>query len=299
LVMKRYLWVVSLLLVFVLGGLLIAGCAPQQAEEGDPLEDEQEPAGFTGNYKFGGSTALEPIFTSAIEAFQDLHPEARLSYDAPGSTVGIQGVIDGVYTLAGASRDIREEEITAGAFGIQIALDSLAVIVHGEVGVDSLSLEQVARIFAGEYENWADVGGANAPIVVVNRDEASGTFGAFQDLVMEEVLGDEAEFRADAMVVASAGEVVTKVAGTPNTIGYVGFGHLDRVREAGAKYILVDEIEMTMEAVRAGEYPISRRVYAVHKGELVEGTLEKAFVDFLLSAEGQEIIEEEGFIKLP
>ena len=294
--MRKRVWATVLMLLLALGVMVFTGCAPVQQENEQPGE---QPAEFTGTYNFGGSTALEPIFTSAIEAFADLHPEARVSYDATGSTIGIQGVIDGVYSLAGASRDIREEEIAAGAFGIQIALDSLAVIVHGEVGVDRLTLEQVARIFSGEIQNWSEVGGADAPIVVVNRDEASGTFGAFEDLVMEEVLGDDAEFRADAMVVASAGEVVTKVAGTPGTIGYVGFGHLDRVREAGAKYVLVDGIEMTMETVMAGEYPISRRVYAVHKGELVEGTLEKAFVDFLLSDEGQSIIEEEGFIRLP
>ena len=297
--MKKYMWLVSLLVISIVG-TMFAGCAPPQEERGEPQQEEgEEPAGFTGEYKFGGSTALEPIFTSAIEAFQDLHPDVRLSYDAPGSTVGIQGAIDGIYSLAGASRDLKDEEITAGAVDIQIALDSLAVIVHGEVGVDSLTLEQVARIFAGEYKNWSDVGGGDAPIVVVNRDEASGTFGAFEDLVMEEVLGDEAEFRADAIVAASAGDVVTKVSGTPNTIGYVGFGHLDRVKEAGAKYILVDNIEMTIESVKAGQYPISRRVYAVHKGEPVEGSVEKAFVDFLLSAEGQAIVEEEGFIRLP
>jgi len=298
--MKKRVWVTMFALLLAVGMMAFTGCAPAQQENEQPAgQPAGQPAEFTGTYNFGGSTALEPIFTSALEAFADLHPEARVSYDAPGSTVGIQGVIDGVYSLAGASRDLREEEILAGAFGIQIALDSLAVIVHGEVGIDRLTLDQVARIFSGEIQNWSEVGGADAPIVVVNRDEASGTFGAFEDLVMEEVLGDDAEFRSDAMVVASAGEVVTKVAGTPGTIGYVGFGHLDRVREAGAKYVLVDDIEMTMEAVMAGEYPISRRVYAVHKGELVEGTLEKAFVDFLLSDEGQSIIEEEGFIRLP
>jgi len=288
---KNVLGSVFVLLV-VLSVITLSGCAPAQ-------QDNEQPDGFTGTYNFGGSTALEPIFTSAIEAFADMHPNARVSYDIPGSTVGIQGVIDGVYSLGGASRDLREEEIAAGAFGIQIALDSLAVIVHGEVGVDSLTLEQVARIFSGEISNWSEVGGTDASIVVINRDEASGTFGAFEDLVMEEVLGDDAEFRIDAMVVASAGEVVTKVAGTPGAIGYVGFGHLDRVREAGAAYITIDGIEMTMDSVTAGEYPISRRVYAVHRGELVEGTLEGAFVEFLLSEEGQSIVEDAGFIRLP
>lgn len=280
------------LVVLSLGAVLMIGCAQQ-------AETPQAEGTFTGTFNFGGSTALEPIFTSAIEAFGELHPDARISYDAPGSSVGIQGVIDGVFSLAGASRDLDEEEIAAGAIGTHIALDSLAVIVHGDVAVDRLTLEQVARIFSGEIANWSEVGGLDAPIVVVNRDEASGTFGAFEDLVMEEVLGDDAAFRADAMVVASAGEVVTKVAGTPGTIGYVGFGHLDRVMEAGAKYILVNDIEMTMESVMAGEYPISRRVYAVSRGELPEGSLEKAFVDFLLSEDGQAIIEEEGFIRLP
>jgi len=280
-----------LLMVFALAAL--TACAPAGTPEAG------QDAGFSGTYNFGGSTALEPIFTSAIEAFAETYPDARISYDALGSTVGVQSVVDGVFTLAGLSRDLREEEAAAGAIATQIALDSLAIIVHGEVGVDNLTLEQVARIFSGEIQNWSEVGGADVAIVVVNRDEASGTFGAFEDLVMEEVLGDDAEFRADAMVVASAGEVVTKVAGTPGTVGYVGFGHLDRVREAGASYVLVDNIEINIDSVIAGEYPISRRVYAVHNGELVDGTLEKAFVDFLLSTEGQRIVEEEGFIRLP
>jgi len=255
---------------------------------------------FAGNYPMGGSTTVEPIAVSAIEAFAIKYPDAKLSYDSQGSSVGVQGVIDGVYALGGSSRELKDKEKEAGAVPHAVALDGIAVIVNESVLVDNLSLAQVAKIFTGEIKNWSQVGGANKPIVVVNRDEASGTRAAFLELVLEKVLGKEqSKFIADAITVESNGDMVTKVGQTPDTIGYCGFGYIDKAKNMGAKTISVDGEDAEISAVLAGKYPVSRRLYMVSKGQLVEGTLEKTFVDFILSDEGQQIVEEAGFIALP
>jgi phosphate transport system substrate-binding protein len=255
---------------------------------------------FAGNYPMGGSTTVEPIAVSAIEAFAKEYPDAKLSYDAQGSSVGVTGVIDGVYVLGGSSRDLKESEMQAGAVPNAVALDGIAVIANQNVPIDNLSLEQVAKIFAGQITNWKQVGGMDRKIVVVNRDEASGTRAAFLELVLQKVMGkDQGKFVMDAITVESNGDMVTKVGQTPDTIGYCGIGYVDRAKNMGGKEVSVDGKDPQMSNVVSGSYPIARKLYMVSKGELKEGTLEKAFVDFILSSDGQHIVEDAGFIPLP
>jgi phosphate transport system substrate-binding protein len=261
--------------------------------------DGGDAEGFSGSYAFGGSTTVLPIAEVAIEDFMDMHPGVELTYEGQGSSVGVQGVIDGVYSLGGASRELKDKEMSAGAIATPIALDGIAVVVNGGVPVDNLSIEQVAKIFTGEIHNWSAVGGPNKAIVVVNRDEASGTRAAFLELCLEKALGDDAKYILDAITVESNGDMVTKVGATPDAIGYCGFGYIDKARNAGAKEISVEGVDPTVDAVLSGEYPVSRKLNIVHKGALKEGSLEKAFVDFLLSPDGQAIVEDEGFIALP
>ncbi|MBN2554130.1 MAG: phosphate ABC transporter substrate-binding protein [Spirochaetales bacterium] len=277
---------------------LIAVAAAGFAFAGGGSEGD-DAGGFSGSYAFGGSTTVLPIAEVAIEEFMDMHPGVELTYEGQGSSVGVQGVIDGVYALGGASRELKDKEMSAGAVATPIALDGIAVVVNGGVPVDNLSLGQVARIFTGEIRNWSAVGGPYKPIVVVNRDEASGTRAAFLELCLEEALGDDVKFILDAITVESNGDMVTKVGATPDAIGYCGFGYIDRARNAGAKEISVDGSDPTVDNVLSGSYPISRKLNIVHKGALAEGSLEKAFVDFLLSPDGQAIVEDEGFIALP
>ena len=261
--------------------------------------DGGDAEGFSGSYAFGGSTTVLPIAEVAIEDFMDMHPGVELTYEGQGSSVGVQGVIDDVYSLGGASRELKDKELSAGAMATPIALDGIAVVVNGGVPVDNLSIDQVAKIFTGEIRNWSGVGGPDKAIVVVNRDEASGTRAAFLELCLEEALGDDVKFILDAITVESNGDMVTKVGATPDAIGYCGFGYIDRARNAGAKEISVDGSDPTVDNVLSGSFPISRKLNIVHKGALKEGSLEKAFVDFLLSADGQDIVEDEGFIALP
>jgi phosphate transport system substrate-binding protein len=307
--------VILMTLVLSIAILAFTGCVQDNNSQEDTSQepnnnsstntDNEESANnedsFAGTYNFGGSTTVEPIALAAIEEFEELYPDVKISYDGTGSSTGIQGVLDGTYSLGAASRDIKEEEKQSGAVAIPIALDGIAVIANENVDVADLSLEQLAKIFTGEITNWKEVGGSDNPIVVVNRDEASGTRGAFSEMVLEEALGKDPEptFIAEAVTTDSNGDMITKVGTTPNAIGYCGFGYIEQAKDAGAKTISIEGVQPEIDTVADGSYPISRYLNFVSNGELQEGTLEKEFIDFLLSDEGQAIVEDEGFIRLP
>ncbi|MBN2324682.1 MAG: phosphate ABC transporter substrate-binding protein [Spirochaetes bacterium] len=288
--MKKSFYVlpIALLSLLVAAGAVFAG---SKEVEGDGK--------FAGDYAMGGSTTVEPIVVSAIEAFAKKYPAAKISYDAQGSSVGVTGVVDGVYVLGGSSRELKDKEIDAGVVPTAIALDGIAVVVNDNVPIDNLSLEQVARIFAGEIRNWKEVSGPDREIVVVNRDEASGTRAAFSELVLEKNFGKgKAKFIADAITTESNGDMVTKVGQTPDTIGYCGFGYIDKAKNIGGKTISVDGSDPTVANVLTKEYPVSRYLYVVSKGQIEPGSLNEAFVSFLLSDEGQQIVEETGYIAI-
>ncbi|MBN2625489.1 MAG: phosphate ABC transporter substrate-binding protein [Spirochaetales bacterium] len=255
---------------------------------------EPAKAEWSGSFAFGGSTTLEPIIVDAIEVMQARYPGVQISYDAPGSSAGVSGAIDGTYSLGCASRELKDDEKAKGAVATPVALDGVAVVVNkASVGVDNLSLEQVSNIFAGEITNWSEVGGKDAPIVVISRDEASGTRDCF----------DHATFKAigkkivqTALITTGNGDMVAKVGATPNSIGYCGFGYI--TKDPGAKAVTVNEVAPSEKNVLAGSYAISRKLNVISKGQFADGSFEKFFLDYLLSSEGQEIAASNKFIKL-
>lgn len=281
---KRLAWrIVSLSLLFTLPTLVFAG---GNQEGGDRLR-----------LSMGGSTTVEPIMTTAMEVYRtDVDPSAELSYDAQGSTVGIRGVLNGIYDIGASSRALFPDERQQGLVATPIALDGLAVIVNDSVPLDDLPLEDIAAIFVGEIRNWSRLGGPDAEIVVVNRDEASGTFGAFMELVLEKTYGDDARFIRNALVTESNGNMATMVAQTPHAIGYASLATLDRLRQSGGKALTVNGIEDKPETVLNGTYPITRPLSVITYGE-PDGK-RRVFVDFLLSQRGQDIALEVGYLPL-
>jgi phosphate transport system substrate-binding protein len=250
------------------------------------------------NFNFGGSTTVLPIMESAIDMYKQKHPEITISYEGLGSSVGISNVIAGTYTLGGSSRTLKPEEEAEGVIATPISLDGVAVIVNSNIVIDNLTLVKIADIFAGKIINWKEVDGPDAEIVLINRDEASGTRETFLITCIEKALGKDGKFSDKADVVSSNGDMTQKVGSIPNSIGYCGFGFIDRARNSGAKDILVNGIEPVEANVMNGSYPLSRKLFVVHKGPLKDGTVEKDFVDFLLSPEGQDIVAAEKFIPL-
>lgn len=240
-----------------------------------------------------GSTTVLPIAQSCAEVFMEENPDISISVQGGGSGVGIASLIDGTCNIADASRPIKEKEIaTAQEKGINpvetvIARDAIALVVHPSNTLTGLTLAEIKDIYTGKVSNWSEVGGADQEIIVVSRDSASGTFETFNELALE---GEKV--RADALLQASNAAVVTTVANTPGAIGYVGLGYVSKEIKA----LTVDEVIPSKETVNAGDYPLARSLFMYTDGK-PEGAVKK-FIDFVLSAEGQKLVEENGYISL-
>lgn len=240
-----------------------------------------------------GSTTVLPIAQPCAEVFMDQNPDIDISIQGGGSGVGITSLIDGTCDIGNSSRPVKEEEVAkAKEKGVElfaniIAKDAMAVIVHTSNKIDGLTLEQIKAIYTGEISSWSPVGGADRMIVVVSRDSASGTFEAFNELALH-----KEKLRPDALMQASNAAVATTVANTPGAIGYVGLGYVT----SQVKAIKVNDIIPSKETVNDNSYPLARPLFMYTNGE-PEGIV-KEFIDFVLSAEGQKLVEENGFIRV-
>ena len=238
-----------------------------------------------------GSTTVLPIAQLCAEKFMDQHPDVNISVRGGGSGVGIAALIDGTCDIAMASRPMKTKELkSARGKGINplatvIAKDGIAIIVHPSNPLSEITLAQLKDIYTGKISNWKDVGGKPGKIVVISRDVASGTFEVFKKIVLK-----GAKTRADALMLASNKAVSTTVEKTPGAIGYVGLGYIS----SKVKALAVDGVEPTKETVVSGKYKLARPLYLYTDGKPTG--LAKEFIDFVLSPEGQEIVDKIGFV---
>lgn len=250
---------------------------------------------FSGTYTFGGSTTVQPIANVAIEQFAKANPKVKISYEGLGSGTGLKQLAEGTLTLAGSSRDLKDSESSAGLIPTVIARDAITVVVNKDISVANLSRDQLSGIYSGTIVNWKAVGGKDEPIVVVNRDETSGTYGTFKELVLDP---GKLAFTKNAIVSKENGEVAAKVASSPGAIGYVGLGYVEQIVGAGGKVLSINGVEPSVGTTLDGSYPLSRNLYLVTKGAPKAGSVEKAFIDYILSARGKIIVKEAGFVPL-
>jgi len=250
---------------------------------------------LSGTYTFGGSTTVQPIANVAIEQFVKANPNVKISYEGLGSGTGLKQLADGVVSLAGSSRELKQSELDAGLVPVVIARDALTVVVNKDIGVANLTKEQLAGIYSGTITNWNQVGGKNEVINVINRDETSGTYTAFKELVLDP---KKLSYTKNAIVAKENGEVAAKVASTPGAIGYVGLGFVGEITKAGGKALAIEGVDASVKTTLDGTYALSRSLYIATKGPAKTGTVEKAFIDYLLSARGKIIVKEAGFVPL-
>lgn len=269
--------IVALLCGSVMISGLAVGCGSGGSSEGD-----------TAKITISGSTSVGPTMEVLAEAYQK-NNDIKIEVQQPGSSAGIKNTIDGTSDLGMSSRDLKDEE-TTDIEGTQIAIDGIAVVTNTANKVENLTVNQVKDIFTGKITNWKEVGGQDAPIVVISREEGSGTRDGFQD-----ILGFESEeLTKDATINDGSGNVKSTVEGNENAIAYISFGYLDDTLND----LKIDGVEANDENVVAGKYPISRPFLVINKKDAMTDNA-KAFVDFIMSEEGQNIISEEGFIKAP
>jgi phosphate transport system substrate-binding protein len=240
-----------------------------------------------------GSTTVLPIAQVTAEVFMERNPSVDISVQGGGSGVGVAALIDGTTDIATSSRKMKDEEIAkAKAKGVnpretKIAMDGIAVIVNPKNQIKALTKDQIKAIYTGKISNWAELGGKNMKIVVVNRDSSSGTFEAFEQLAL-----DKTKVRPDALTNASNQTVVQTVAQTPGTIGYAGLGYLI----PKVKAVTVNGIACSEATVLSGKYPLSRPLFMYTNGDPTGAV--KAFIDFVLSKEGQKLVKEERFVAI-
>lgn len=283
--MRKLLLVLSSIVMIA----LLAACGGTAAEEA-VVEEAAAEDGLSGSLSLAGSTTVQPLAELLAEAFMAENAGVEITVTGGGSSVGVKSAVDDSADLGMASREVKDSELaeTPALVSTAIASDGVAVVVHPDNPVAELTLEQVAKIFSGEITNWSEVGGNDEMISVVIREESSGTRACFD----EKVLSEEVLPTTTAIVQPSNGALVTTISTTPNAIGYISFGYMDE----STKGIVVDGIAPTIENVVSGVYAISRNLNLISNGEASD--LAQAFMDFALSAEGQVIAEEEGFISV-
>jgi phosphate transport system substrate-binding protein len=255
-------------------------------------------AQLSGTYTFGGSTTVSPIAYAAIEQFQKDNPDVKISYESTGSGAGLTALAAGQISMAGSSADLSADQLKTLVPTI-IGLDGLTPVVNKNVKLSNINKANLAAVFTGKITNWKDLGGQDMKIVVVNRDESSGTYKSFWEIVCQGPYGKTIAYTKDAIVTKENGEVAAKVASTPGSIGYVGLAFVEEVVKKGGRSLMVDGVKDTIPNVIAKKWPISRQLYLVTKGPAADGSVEKAFIDFVLSAKGQAIVKSTDYIPLP
>lgn len=250
----------------------------------------------TETIRISGSTSVLPIVSEAAKQYRQLHPEIRLTVSGGGSGVGVASVERGTIDIGMASRPLSSAEtkrLNSRAQLIPIAHDAVAIAVSKAVyesGVQSLSLQQIAAIYRGEIRNWRELGGLDAPILVIDKEASRGTRHVFASVV----LGDpHARARGATIITGSNNEEQAVIARSDQAIGMLSNAWLnDRVRAIaigeGASALLP-----TPENISAGRYPIKRDLNILVPTERTAPVAE--FVDYLLSEQGQSVVATVGF----
>ena len=234
--------------------------------------------------EIGGSTSLTPLMESLQAEYAKVRPNVRVNISGTGSGDGITNA--GVtYQIGMTSRDLTPAELGRGLKAELIAVDGIAVIVNRDNAVSNLSVEQIHGIYTGTITNWSQVGGRNAPIAVVSREEGSGTRGAF-----EEIVNFRGRLLASANQLTSTGAILANVAQNQDAIGYISLGSvIDSV-----KALSVAGVAPTTANVSRGAYQIARP-FIVLTGNNVhhEST---SFIEWILTPAGQAVVTARGYI---
>ena len=281
----------------------------------------------TGLFNYGGSTSWAPIRLVVDSAIQAARPELRLRYvepsnASPGSSTGIQSLIDGQLAFAQSSRPVLDQELSRAqqrGFSLKqipVAIDGLAVAVNPNLNIPGITVEQLKSIYTGKINNWSQVGGPNIPIKPYSRRIVDG---GTVELFVQDILGGQA-FSSNVEFISTTTQALQKLAGSPGSIYYASAPEvipqcsikaLPLGRTQGqyiAPYqepsVLPSECpgkrnKLNIEAFQSGKYPITRNLFVVVKQNgQTEQQAGVAYANLLLTEQGQELINQAGFVKI-
>ncbi len=239
---------------------------------------------LSGTLSMNGSTSMEKVIKAVNGAFMEKNKGVTVNLNLTGSGTGIQEASEGKCDIGNSSRKLKDEEAEKLDATV-VGLDGIALVVNPVNKLEDITLEDLAKVYSGEITNWKDLGGDDKSIVVIGREDGSGTRDGFESIVM----GDKEPKYAQEL--ESTGSVINAVATTDGAIGYASLANVDET----VKALKIGGVEATEENVKSGAYEVQRPfICATLKGS--DNKLAKAYLDFILSEEGQALVLAQGAV---
>ncbi len=279
--------------VFLVGFVFFVGCSKV---------DSENISNKAGHITIKGSDTMVHLVSSWAEVFMKKTPYAQIYVTGGGSGTGIAAMLNNTTDICAASRKMKPKEYklaikkNISPKELVVARDGIAVIVNPVNKVNSLTLEQIKNIYTGVYTDWSQINGDKGKIIVLSRESSSGTYVFFQEKVLQ-----KQDYTQSALLMPATSSIIQTVSSDKNAIGYVGLGYAVKaepkikvlgVKEAGGK----QPVFPNSVNVKSGVYSLARPLHLYTKGNS-EG-LQKQFIDFCLSEEGQKIVEETGYVSI-
>ena len=257
-----------------------AGTSASKASSAEASATEE----LSGTLSMNGSTSMEKVIKAVNGAFMEKNKGVTVNLNLTGSGTGIQEASEGKCDIGNSSRKLKDEEAEKLDATV-VGLDGIALVVNPVNKLEDISLENLAKVYSGEITNWKELGGDDKAIVVIGREDGSGTRDGFESIVM----GDKEPKYAQEL--ESTGSVINAVATTDGAIGYASLANVDET----VKALKVGGVEATEENVKSGTYEVQRPfICATLKGS--DNKLVKAYLDFILSEEGQALVLAQGAV---
>jgi phosphate transport system substrate-binding protein len=283
---------------------LPAACAQDTAQ--DTGQNASAPHNASQGIQNKGSDTMVNLALAWAESYRLVNPDLRIAVTGGGSGTGIASLINNTVDIANASRQMKTDEIAeARANGVDpvefiVAIDALALVVHHSNPVSRLTIDQLADIFTGRITSWKEVGGNDAPIVLLSRETNSGTHVFFLEEIVRKGESDNKDiFAPQTLLMPSSVGITSELRRNPNAIGYDGLGYIDPGQEkiiavavdANSPYVL-PSVATGMD----GSYPIARPLYMYTAGQPAGAVAD--YLKWIQGAEGQHIVAELGFVPL-
>lgn len=257
-----------------------AGTSASEASSAEASATEE----LSGTLSMNGSTSMEKVIKAVNGAFMEKNKGVTVNLNLTGSGTGIQEASEGKCDIGNSSRKLKDEEAEKLDATV-VGLDGIALVVNPVNKLEDISIENLAKVYSGEITNWKELGGDDKAIVVIGREDGSGTRDGFESIVM----GDKEPKYAQEL--ESTGSVINAVATTDGAIGYASLANVDET----VKALKVGGVEATEENVKSGTYEVQRPfICATLKGS--DNKLVKAYLDFILSEEGQALVLAQGAV---
>lgn len=280
----------------ILAGVLalatLAGCGGTSSDTTTDKTEAETASGdsLSGTVTASGSSALLPLAQAAADKFMESNPDLVITVNGGGSGEGLKQVADGSVDIGNSDVSAEEKldaDVAKTLTDHEVAIVAMAPVVNKDLGITSLTTDQLVSIFTGKVTNWKDVGGPDEEILLVTRPSSSGTRATFKKWA----LNGEEEASNEALETDDSGTLVQTVSTNKGAIGYVALSYL--VNNTDVQAVAIDGVEPTLENAYSGEYKVWSYEHMYTNGE---GSKEaQAFIEYMCGDEFSSEVEKMGY----